>query len=112
MKIQEGWPLYAEGSSTTVGIRSLTKAVLVYPTFVMRLVWRKDWTCAIDLHTEVHLGFGLEFTTFQWSVGAQANMPEDKVTYELLFQGAEDGHMDVFERSDKREGESDFVNMW
>lgn len=40
------------GISTTAGLRSLTKSVLVCPTFVMSLVWRKDQACAIDLHAE------------------------------------------------------------
>lgn len=67
--------MYSEGSSTTAGLRSLTKAVFLYPTFVRRLVWRKDWTRAIDSHTDVCLEFALVFTMFQRSVGAQANMP-------------------------------------
>lgn len=45
----------AVGISTTAGLRSLTKAVLVCPTFIMSLVRRKDQTLAIALHTEVCL---------------------------------------------------------
>lgn len=61
------------GISTTAELRSLTKGVLVCPSFIMSLVRRKDQTLAIALHTEVCLQVSLEFTMLLWSVGIEAN---------------------------------------
>lgn len=42
---------YVWGSSAKVLLKSLTKAVLVYPTFVMELTWRRDWIYTTDLQS-------------------------------------------------------------